>query len=116
MTDLKALTAVAANILQKAKSSDRTAHITAECRVAFKNLEKKMRLIKSHWLLMPPLTPPDYALLLLPVPDQTKSPVPKPDGFPTGTVQNPGPGVVEVYPGPMKGQPPLDPRSNYGYR
>ncbi|MDR1903924.1 MAG: hypothetical protein LBQ88_16775 [Treponema sp.] len=116
VTELTGLTGDAQSIFNKAMSADRTQAITAQCRAAFEKLTSKLRFIKSHYFLAPPLTIPDFALLLLDAPDTTKSPVPPPTGFPVGTVRNPGPGVVEVYAGPMEGQPPLDPRSNYGFR
>ena len=52
----------------------------------------------------------------LPIPSQGHSPVPPPTGFAEADVSYPGVGVLELRCRPVEGQPPLDWRSDYGYR
>jgi hypothetical protein len=55
-------------------SGERTPVITAQCREVFNALEEKMRFLKNRYFLSPPLSPADYASLLLNEPDTTHSP------------------------------------------
>jgi hypothetical protein len=55
----------AKSILAFVKSGARTSASIVQCNVAFKELETEARYIKKHWLLSPPLTPADLAMLLL---------------------------------------------------
>ncbi|MDR1862330.1 MAG: hypothetical protein LBQ67_00260, partial [Treponema sp.] len=47
ITELQTLTTAADAALTRAKSSERTQAVTAECRVAFEALTEKMRFIKK---------------------------------------------------------------------
>ncbi|MDR1986456.1 MAG: hypothetical protein LBP88_05725, partial [Treponema sp.] len=62
-TELEQLHAAAAELLQKAMSSERTAVITEQCKAAFDALTGKMRFFKSHYFLAPPLTNADLVNL-----------------------------------------------------
>jgi hypothetical protein len=57
---------------------------------AFKEMETEARFIKKHYLLMPPLTLADFSTLLLPLPDETHTPVPLPSGQSALTITYPG--------------------------
>jgi hypothetical protein len=54
-TELGLLFATAQELLQKAKSSERTPVIDEQCREAFTALVGKMRFFKAHYFLVPPL-------------------------------------------------------------
>ena len=94
----------------------RTPVATAQCKTAFEALAAKMRFIKSHFFLTPPLTPADFISLGLKPHDSPPTPVPKPDGFAEADVSYPGVGALELHCRPVAGQPPLDQKSDYGYR
>jgi hypothetical protein len=63
LTQLDGLAAAAGIILDKAQSSERTAVITAQCKAAFDGLTEKMRFVKNHFFLTPPLTDSDLIAL-----------------------------------------------------
>jgi hypothetical protein len=115
ITELTALTATAEEKLNAAKSSERTAVVTAECRAAFDALTGKMRFIKSRWFLSPPLTDADYASLLLSH-DGTATDIPPPAAQPTADLAFPGLHEIELrHIRPV--DPSIgDPRSNEGAR
>ena len=114
---LTGLANTARNKLEQVKNKgQRTAVDVAECNTAFENLKNRMRYDKDHWLIKPPLTDGDLVALGLPIPSQTHSPVPPPTGFAEADVSYPGVGVLELRCRPVEGQPPLDWRSDYGYR
>jgi hypothetical protein len=73
ITDAKAAAKFA-----EAQSAERTAGITAQCKTAFTALENFMRDMKKRYFLKPPLGDSDFVDLLLPVKDETHSPVPAP--------------------------------------
>ena len=110
---LAALTTQADNTLELAKSGERTPVITAQCRDDFEKLEAKMRFIKSRYFIG--LTDAELAALDL-RPHRDRSPVPPPQGFPEADVSYPGVHTLDLHPRPVAGQPPLNPRSGYGYR
>jgi hypothetical protein len=73
-------------------------------------------------LLIPPLTLADLPTLLLPLPDETHSPVPPPTGQPALTITYPGgPHVLMVHLAPLPGTEPVgyygphDSRDDCGY-
>jgi hypothetical protein len=78
VADLNNLTGEATTALTQAQSSNRTPVITAECKAAFDALIAKMRYIKSHYFLTPPLTEADLVSLELKPKDTTHTPVPAP--------------------------------------
>jgi hypothetical protein len=80
----------AKNILAVVKSGERTAASVVECNEAFKEMETEARFIKKHSLLLPPLMLADLPTLLLPLPDDTHTPVPPPTGQPALTITYPG--------------------------
>jgi hypothetical protein len=109
--------AVAARaILDTMKSGERTAADVVQCNMVFKQIVTEARFIKKHYLLMPPLTLADFPALLLPLPDDTHTPVPQSTGQPALTVTYPGgPHVLAVHLAPLSGTEPPDSRSDYGY-
>ena len=116
-TGLTALTEDAENALATAKNeTTRTPVVTAQCKAAFEALTAKMRFIKSHFFLAPPLASADFISLGLKPHDSTSTPVPPPSGFAEADVSYPGVGALELHCRPVAGQPPLDVRSDYGYR
>jgi hypothetical protein len=108
--------AAARTLLQRAQSAERTATITAQCKAAFEALVEKMRFIKSHYLLVPPLLDADLVSLGLHPKDLHPTPIPPPGGFAEGDISYPGVGALELHCRSVAGQPPLDPKSGYGYR
>jgi hypothetical protein len=109
-------------ILDKVKSGERTAADTVQCNVVFKDMETEARFIKRHYLLTPPLVPADYPLLLLPLADDTHTPVAAPTGQPSLTITYPGgPHLLAVHLGPLPGTEPVgshgthNSRGEYGY-
>jgi hypothetical protein len=116
VTDLTAALAAAKEILAVVKSGERTAVSVVQCNEAFRELEAEARFIKKHFLLIPPLTLADYAALLLPLPDETHTPVPPPSGQPVLTITYPGgPHVQMIHLAPLPGTEPPDSRGDYGY-
>jgi hypothetical protein len=98
-------------ILDKVKSGERTPADVVQCNMIFKDMETEARFIKKHYLLMPPLTPADFALLLLPLPDEIHTPVGPPTGQPSLTVTYPGgPHLLMVHLAPLPGTEPPDSR------
>jgi hypothetical protein len=79
-------------------------------------METEARFIKKHFLLIPPLTLADLPTLLLPLPDDTHTPVPPPTGQPTLTVTySGGPHLLRIHLAPLPGTEPPDSRGDYGY-
>jgi hypothetical protein len=94
--------AAAQTILDKVKSGERTAADVVQCNEVFKEMETEARFIRKHFLLQPPLTLADFPTLLLPLPDETHTPVPPPTGQPALTITYPGgPHVLTVHLGPL---------------
>ncbi|MDR3198590.1 MAG: hypothetical protein LBU34_12050 [Planctomycetaceae bacterium] len=107
---------IAETILDKVKSGERTSIDVVQCNVVFKNMETEARFIKKHYLLMPPLTPADFPALLLPLPDETHSPIGPPTGQPALTVTySGGPHLLTVHLAPLAGTEPPNKRGDYGY-
>jgi hypothetical protein len=109
-------------VLDKVKSGERTPVSVVQCNTAFRDMETEARFIKKHYLMIPPLTLADFAALLLPLPDETQSPVPPPPGQPSITITYPGgPHVLLVHLGPLPGTEPSassgshDSRGDYGF-
>jgi hypothetical protein len=91
LTALDALVAAAADCLQTIQSLERTAVNTAKCNAAFDTLTDKMRFIKNHYFLSPPLTDVDFISLGLKPHDQNRTEIPPP-------VNHPGVEVVKWAP------------------
>jgi hypothetical protein len=116
ITQLASDEAAAQTILDKVKSGERTAADVVQCNEVFKEMETEARFIRKHFLLQPPLTLADFPTLLLPLPDETHTPVPPPIGQPALTITYPGgPHVLTVHLGPLPGTEPPDSRGDYGY-
>jgi hypothetical protein len=116
VTDLTAALAAAKEILAVVKSGERTAASVVECNEAFKEMEMEARFIKRHFLLLPPLMLADLPTLLLPLPDDTHTPVPPPTGQPVLTITYPGgPHLLMVHLAPLLGTEPPGNRGDYGY-
>jgi hypothetical protein len=106
----------AETILDKVKSGDRTPASVVQCNMAFSDMETEARFIKKHYLLMPPLTPADFATLLLSLPDDIHTPVGPPAGQPSLTATYPGgPHLLMIHLAPLPGTEPPDSRGDYGY-
>ena len=116
VADLNNLTGEAENALQEAQSSNRTPVITAQCKAAFEALIAKMRLLKSHYFLTPPLTDADYISLELQPKDTTHTPVPPPTAQAEADISRPGVHLLELHLRPVAGSPPDPHRADYGYR
>jgi hypothetical protein len=115
ITELGTLTEGADTILFQAKSSMRSKIITAQCREAFEAMIEKMRFIKARWFLTPPLTPADYAALLLREHAQP-SPILDPKAQPTADLVFPGIHLVELRRIRPVDWSVVDPRADYGVR
>jgi hypothetical protein len=118
LANLNGLTAArdyALAILAVVKSGERTPASVVQCNGAFKEMETEARFIKKHYLLLPPLTPADFSTLLLPLPDETQTPVGPPPGQPVLTLTYPGgPHLLAVHLASLPGTEPPDSRGDYG--
>ncbi|MDR1216167.1 MAG: hypothetical protein LBK25_05765 [Treponema sp.] len=98
ITELQTLFALAEAAFDAAKdSSERTAYISAKCKAAFRALVAKMRLIKRHYFLSPPLADADYALLGLKPRDKARSLVPPPIDQVLAEISRPGIHLLELH-------------------
>jgi hypothetical protein len=98
ITALTAANAKAKAILAVVQSGERTASSVVQCKEAFKELVTEARFIKTRDVLSPPLDKGDYPNLLLPLPDETPTPVPPPSGQPLLAINYPGgPHVLSVH-------------------
>jgi hypothetical protein len=77
-TALNSLIENAGYALNSAKAANRTAESTAACQTAFEALTAKMRFLKTHYFLKPPLTDADFASLGLKTGDTKPTPIPRP--------------------------------------
>jgi hypothetical protein len=96
LAKLDALAAAAGTVLDKAQSSERTAVITAQCKAAFDALAEKMRFIKNHYFLEPPLTDSDLISLELKPRDAIRTPVPPPTEQAEADILRPGVHLLEL--------------------
>jgi hypothetical protein len=116
VTELTSNLGAAKSVLAFVESGERTTASVVHCNEIFKDLEAQARYIKKHWLMVPPLTLADLALLLLPQPDSVYTPVGKPTGQPSVTLTYPGgPHLLKAHLTFLAGTQPLDSRSDYGY-
>jgi hypothetical protein len=65
--------------LKASNEAERTAVVTAQCNAAFKALTGKLRFLKKHYLMVPPLTSADLISLGLKPADTIHTPIPPPD-------------------------------------
>lgn len=96
ISELGALAAAAEPVLQKAKSTERSQVVTAECRAAFDLLVAKMRFIKKYWFLQPPLTDAEIISLSLSPHDGVKTAVPPPRLEAEADIRFPDYGIIEL--------------------
>jgi hypothetical protein len=96
LAQLDSLSATAETILNKAQSSERTSVITAQCKAAFDALAEKMRFLKSHYFLEPPLTDSDLISLELKPRDTTHTPIPPPTEQAEADILRPGVHLLEL--------------------
>jgi hypothetical protein len=82
--------------------------------LAFKALVAKMRFLKNHYYLIPPLTDPDLVSLGLKPDDTIRTEIPRPDGQVTADVGYPAAHMIELSNFRTLGAPSSDPRSDYG--
>jgi hypothetical protein len=75
---LNSQTNICADLLKQAQSSTRNPVITEQCREAFEALETIMRDWHRRYFLIPPLSLANFVQLLLPIPDDTRTPIPAP--------------------------------------
>jgi hypothetical protein len=116
VTHLTAANSSAKNILAFVKSGLRTPASVVQCGEIFREPETEARYIKKHWLISPPLTAADLALLLIGPGDETKTPAGPPKGQPLLSAFYPGgPHVLGLRTGPLPGTQALDTRGDYGY-
>jgi hypothetical protein len=116
LTDLADLTIAAEEALTQAKSGDRTAVITAHCRAAFEALEAKMRYIKSHYFLVPPLTEEDLVALGLGLKDTNSTPTPTPTNQAEADVSRPGVHLLRLHLRAVAAGDPDPHNADYGFR
>jgi hypothetical protein len=112
MTSLTAANAKLAVV----KSGERTATSVVAYNEVFREMETEARFIKKYFLLIPPLTLRDFPTLLLPLLDETHTPVPPPTGQPALTITDPGgPRLLKVNPCLLAGTEPRGDRGDYGF-
>ncbi|MDR0337532.1 MAG: hypothetical protein LBI18_10625 [Planctomycetaceae bacterium] len=116
VSELRQLTEVAEELLAMAMSGERTKVVTAECKTAFEELYEKMRFLKGHYFLSPPLVDSDFISLGLTPKDSTRTPVPPPNAQAEADIGRPGPHLLILYLRPLSGSPPDPHRSDYGFR
>jgi hypothetical protein len=91
VTELESLIITAADCLRIVQSTERSMVNTAQCKAAFNALIAKMRFLKKHYFLSPPLTDADLISLGLKPHDKTWTSIPTP-------VNQPGLEVVKWAP------------------
>ncbi|MDR0598924.1 MAG: hypothetical protein LBG84_02415 [Treponema sp.] len=74
----------------------RTPVVVQEAKTAFRLLEMKMRYIKRHWLITPPLSPSTLMSLKLPPMDTDPTPIPPPTAQVEGDISFPGVHLVHI--------------------
>jgi hypothetical protein len=97
VTDLDALITTTADCLQTVQSTDRTAVSMAQCKEAFDALIARMRVLKSHYFLTPPLKDEDSIALELKPHDTSPTPVPPPTAQVEADRSRPGVHLRELH-------------------
>jgi hypothetical protein len=106
----------AVELLEIAMSSDRTETITAECKAAFEALTDKMRSIKNHYFLKPPLTDVDFISLKLKPKDSGRTPIPAPTDQAEADISRPGEHLIMLHLRAVANAKNDPHRSDYGFR
>jgi hypothetical protein len=114
MTEFVTLYDTADTVLQKAENdTERTMVVTAQCNAAFIALTEKIRFIKNHYFLLPPLTEADLVSLGLKPADTTRSPIPPPDAEVLASIGFVDAHLLEVRDIRPRQAHSTDPRSDY---
>jgi hypothetical protein len=113
---MQAIIEKAEEVLNKAKSGERTPVNTAECKEIFAALLLMMRDIKKRYLFMPPLSRGDFALLDLKEPDTAPTAIPPPTAQVEADLTFPGIHLVELKRIRAVAGVEPDRRSDYGVR
>jgi hypothetical protein len=113
---LQSLTINADAALASVQCSSRTPIATAQCKAAFEALVEKMRLIKSHYFLVPPLDDTGFVALGLKPKDAAHTPVPPPSAQAEADITRPGVHLIELHLRPLAGTTPDPHHSDYGFR
>ncbi|MDR3196746.1 MAG: hypothetical protein LBU34_02655 [Planctomycetaceae bacterium] len=116
VTELDDLLTAAEEMLKLVTSKDRTETITAQCNEAFAALIEKMRYIKSHYFLVPPLLNSDLVSLQLTPKETSHTPVPPPTDQAAADVSHPGEHLVKLRLHAVAASTPNPHRSDYGFR
>ncbi|MDR2482349.1 MAG: hypothetical protein LBD08_01815 [Treponema sp.] len=115
IADLAALTAAADAALQKARSAERTAAVTEQCREAFTSLEAAMRTMKRRYFYIPPLTADDIIALGLKLHDNNPSRIGIPDILIAIAFSYPGVHMIDLLLSAQAGAVSRDKRSLYQF-
>jgi hypothetical protein len=113
ITQFESLITIADVILEKAQSAERTVVITSMCKAAFDALAEKMRFLKNHFFLVPPLTDSDLISLGLKPRDTARTPIPPPSEQAEADILRPGVHLLELLLRVIGGSPI---RGGAGYR
>jgi hypothetical protein len=115
-TALTVLVGEAETSLAIAMSNERTPVVTAHGKAAFDALEEKMRYIKSHFFLKPPLTNEDLVSLGLKARGGPKTSIPRPTNQATVDIARPGVHVLELIMHAVASSTPDVHQSDYDFR
>ncbi|MDR0611170.1 MAG: hypothetical protein LBG58_13755, partial [Planctomycetaceae bacterium] len=116
VSELRTLTDSADELWKMTLSSDRTTIITAECKTAFNKLAVKMRAIKNHYFLSPPLSNVDLISLKLKPKDYSRTPSPPPANQAEADLSRPGEHQIMLHLRAVATEK-VDPRQgDYGFR
>jgi hypothetical protein len=116
ITDLMELTEKAEALLIQSTSSEKTEVITAQCKEAFHLLVEKMRFIKAHYFLSPPLTDADFVSLKLKPKEHAHTPIPPPVAQAEADFSRPGQHQLMLHLRAVSNSLPDPHRSDHGFR
>jgi hypothetical protein len=116
MTALKNLTTAADAALLANQPRVRNSVTVTQCNAAFTELVGKMRFLKNHYFLLPPLTNTDIASLGLKPHDTRPTPIPAPTAQAEADIDILGIHLLLLHLHAVPGSPPDPHHSDYGYR
>jgi len=90
LTELTAKRGTAQTKLTASTGPDGSPRVKAECNTAFAELKSLMRHMKNHHFQKPELSDGDFTALGLAIPDNTRTPVPKPEAEASFTLKREG--------------------------
>jgi len=90
LTELTAKRGTAQTKLTASTGPDGSPRVKAECNTAFAELKSLMRHMKNHHFQKPELSDGDFTALGLAIPDNTRTPVPKPEAEAPFTLKREG--------------------------